>query len=412
MKKVSKKKLNVWIIKDSEPITYINNNSRKFRYTSLSLKLLERGHKVHFFVSSFDHYKKSYRNLDQFDFNNQNFFLHVLEAQPYKRHVSIARLISHVSVAFSFNKAVKVLNKPDVIIASIPTIELGYISSRYSISNDVPLIIDINDLWPDFFRDVLPKFLFKLIYPYFFILRKLLKSTLNSTLNIIGLTQSYVDWAISFSKYDRKVITAVIPLGYPFVDKKFDNKSKSNQLNVIFVGSMTRQFDINTVLTAANDVRLRNVKFVFVGNGDKFEEWKKKPNLFDNIEWCGWLEGQLLNEKFLSSNVALLPYIDANHFKKNITNKFSEYLAYGLPILSSIKGEMGDLVTKYECGFVYQSSEDLIKIIIDLQTKPELLETYSKNAYELHKEMFNIDKINNKFADFIQLIASDSIEGD
>ena len=407
-----KKSLIVWIIKDSEPITSINNNSRKFRYTSLSLKLLERGHKVHFFVSSFDHYKKSYRNLDQFDFINQNFFLHVLEARSYKRHVSIARLISHVSVAFSFNKAVQVLNKPDVIIASIPTIELGYISSHYSITYDVPLIIDINDLWPDFFRDVLPKFLFKLIYPYFFILRKLLKLTLNNTLNIIGLTQSYVDWGLSFNKDYRKVNTAVIPLGYPFVDQKYDNKSKSNQLNVIFVGSMTRQFDINTVLTAANDVLLRNVRFTFVGNGDKFEEWEKKSNLFDNIEWCGWLEGQSLDEKLLSSNVALLPYIDANHFKKNITNKFSEYLAYGLPILSSIKGEMGNLVTKYECGFVYQNSEDLIKIIIDLQTKPELLETYSKNAYELHKEMFNIDKINNKFADFIELIALDSIEGD
>ena len=57
------KKLNVWVLQTGEPLIIDGNNQRLMRGMNLANKLVERGHKVLFFSSAFNHQKNYKEHL-------------------------------------------------------------------------------------------------------------------------------------------------------------------------------------------------------------------------------------------------------------------------------------------------------------------------------------------------------------
>ena len=55
--------------------------------------------------------------------------------------------VCSISMADTFNHL-----KPDIIVVSLPTIEFSYEACRYGEKNNVPVIVDVRDLWPDSFK--------------------------------------------------------------------------------------------------------------------------------------------------------------------------------------------------------------------------------------------------------------------
>ena len=87
----------------------------------------------------------------------------------------------------------------------------------------------------------------------------------------------------------------------------------------------------------------------------------------------------------------------------SLPNKFFEYLAYGLPIISSLKSEMEVLIHQRKLGFNYysQSADSLASAIIKLDNNYK-----SKSSRNLilkeFDDNFNGDKIYFKFAEFVK----------
>ena len=76
----------------------------------------------------------------------------------------MSRILDNNLVAAKFkNLASKEKILPDLILSSIPTSELSLEATKLGRKNNIPVILDIRDLWPDVFLDVLPKFLVEFI---------------------------------------------------------------------------------------------------------------------------------------------------------------------------------------------------------------------------------------------------------
>ena len=61
-------------------------------------------------------------------------------------------------VAFNFKKDLRKYDlKPDIILTSIPSIELSKVAVKYANKFNIPIVLDIRDLWPDVFFEILPK---------------------------------------------------------------------------------------------------------------------------------------------------------------------------------------------------------------------------------------------------------------
>ena len=89
---------------------------------------------------------------------------------------------------------------------------------------------------------------------------------------------------------------------------------------------------------------------------------------------------------------SLLPYKSTKNFIDNIPNKFIDSISNGVPILSSLEGEVRQITEKYNLGFHYKKSEDLIRYINMILDSKNLVEIQSKNAISIYEKYFDFYK--------------------
>lgn len=388
--------MRLWVIKDTEPIDKTIKNTRMFRYSSLFFFLKKESYKVVFFASNFNHYSKQFKKNDVHEGLTNTEDVIYLETNSYSNHVSFRRWLNQFHTAQDFKLKAQVTNIPDIILCSIPSIELAYEVAKFSIKNDIPLIIDVVDLWPDLFKDSVSKWKYLFLSPYVIFLRKRLNFIIKSCFSLTAITESYLSWAKKYNETSDNKISGVFYLGH----KKVNFQAKTSGFNIIFVGSITRQFDFDKLISVSK--LMSGVDINIVGDGDLLNYYKDQTIDSSRLYWHGWKNPQDLEELLNNASVAIMPYKNLPHFQKNITNKFSEYLAHGLPILTGVSGEMRDFLEHHECGEFYSTSEELVQQVMEYKTNPKKLKQHSENALRLQREHFDIDKINKDFVDFIK----------
>ena len=163
--------MKIWLLQSSEPMPVVNPEQRLFRTGMMAEELSKRGHDVIWFCNTFEHYtKKQMFNNDTLVVVKNNYRLFLPHARSYKRNISLSRIINHKTLAKKFKKQIKNMDKPDLIYASFPIIGYAYEAVKYGKKNNIPVIVDIRDLWPDIFKHNLNKFLKVLATPYIFFL--------------------------------------------------------------------------------------------------------------------------------------------------------------------------------------------------------------------------------------------------
>ena len=162
------RKLNFWIIQRAEQTVYDDRNARLMRSGIIANQLEARGHKVTLWTSTFNHMEHKQR----FDKSNlikisDNFTIQFIKSIGYKKNFSLRRLIDEKYISLQFKSLLSLHKKPDVILISMPSIELGYEASKYAKKNQIPFFVDIRDLWPDVFYDVSKAIFHPLIFPIY-----------------------------------------------------------------------------------------------------------------------------------------------------------------------------------------------------------------------------------------------------
>lgn len=403
--------MRLWIVSVGEPLPVDGINTRLRRMGNLAMFSSNHDVEVEWFSVSFDHYKKTQRcNVDT-DFKiNDKFVLHLVNSVPYKRNVSFARIRHHKQAGKSIYNRMKVFDKPDVIIASMEPLEVSKAAIDYAKEKNVPCIVDVRDLWPEIYYDVIPKQLHRALDFYVRYCTKTLQYTMGNCDSIIGLSNGFLDYGLKYAKREATLNDAVYPIAYPNNDystykdtlQKYwgDYGIKETDFLVIFLGNFGDQFNFDEIIEASKHFEnMQNIKFVLCGNGKHEEEIKKAVG--SNVIIPGWIEKEQIFSLMANASIGIAPYINSMNYRLNTPNKFGEYLSASLPIAVSISGEMEKLLNQYECGGVYQNSAELIEFIEKYYYNDELLAQHSFNARVLYEKMFNADRSNQKLLDHI-----------
>src|SRR5262249_12933054 len=78
-----------------------------------------------------------------------NLIIRLLHSPGYRRNISLARYLDHREVARNFVRSSGGLPRPDLVLASLPTLELAAAGARIAAAADKPFVIGVRDLWPD-----------------------------------------------------------------------------------------------------------------------------------------------------------------------------------------------------------------------------------------------------------------------
>jgi glycosyltransferase involved in cell wall biosynthesis len=413
--------MNIWLVTVGEPLPGVDpDNPRLMRTAVLARCLSERGHSVIWWTSTFDHSRKRQRRDKDDEASWNGVTIRMLRGVGYKANVSLRRFVDHANVAAKFRRAARNVTPPDLILASLPTLELALEAVRYGQSNGVPVLLDVRDLWPDAIHQLLPRALQPLSRAALYWLKRTARAALRGCTGIIGISRGYLDWGLRYANRAEGPSDGLFPLGYvaPAINEQqlAAAEHRLRQCGVDptrtlcwYVGSFGRQYDLEPVLTAAGalgKIGRNDVQFVISGEGEQGQRWRALGENLTNVVFTGWIAGSEIG--WLRSHVAigLQPYVLGA--PQGLANKLFEYLSAGIPVLSSLSGENAALIAENECGLSYAAGDaksfevQLTRLLDAPQARLEM----GLRAGALFRQRFDADRVVHGLADHLEYVAN------
>lgn len=413
--------MNIWLVQTGEPLP-LEAGVRKMRTALVADKLAARGHRVSWWTSAFEHQRKVMVYPDDREVHlSPGLTLQVMRGCGYSSNVSLARYVDHLLIARKFRQRAWRSEPPDVIVASLPCHQLAFEAVRYGRGRKIPVLVDIRDLWPDIF---LTKFQNPLI-------RKLgqlalfwdfgrLHRLLRDADGVLAVSKGYLQWALEKAGRPARKADRVFLLGYrPYLDASGSShpppwpewlRGHEGEKLLLFIGTFGVSYELQLLVEAARRLQSagrRDVCLVLAGTGEQAEDIRRASAGLANVVLPGWLEAPEISALLGHGYLGLAPYRCARCEEDRMPNKPFEYLSAGLPLISSLEGEMAELISSQALGLNYHPGDldglyAAIEFFLDHQ---DLRGQMSTNASNFYKEYGNADKIYDDYARHVESLA-------
>ena len=414
--------MKIWLVNSSEPTPLDEGEVRLLRMGILVKYLLERGHEVFWWNADFCHPTKKHRfGKDKTVEISTGYVVRFLHGPGYRKNISFARLKDHRSIAKKFSIESKQNPKPDVILCSLPTLELSLATVQYGEKNNVPVILDIRDLWPDVIVESFPCWLQPLanlaLTPY----HVLAKRACRNATAFSGNSPKLVAWGIAKSGRTKNILDQDFPFGYeePYLSSKEKEEAdefwrthgigpESDRPVIAYIGVVGQNFQEDIIVHAAKEVgKYHQALFVFCGGGDRLNELRERYADNQNIILPGLVNAKQLWRLMNHTSIALASYKESGNYRSSLTNKTIEYMAGGLPILFSIDdGYVADLIRNNEIGLTYGGSADrLAESILRLLDNEPYRRKLAENSRRLFERQYKAETVYNNLVTYLEKIA-------
>lgn len=394
---------------------------RPMRTGMLAAELGRRGHHVTWWTSAFSHqHRRLLAERDTIAPVNDRLELRMLHGGTYAATVSLARHRHNARVSRRFAALAPSLPRPDVILASYPIIELADEAVRYARRSGVPVLVDVRDYWPDLFLERLPggcRPFARLALGSTF---QRARRTLASADSLLGISEGILRFALGHAGRGRRDADRVFPIGCRAAPASGERQAavRSPRLPAdsaaaicTFIGTFGSSYDLETVLRAAALLLQTNgpsVRIVLAGGGDKSAAISRAAARLPNVTLTGWLSGVEVEALLAQTNIGLMPLVSR---PDSMPNKFFEYLRAGVPIVSSLEGEVEQLIQERGLGVSYRSGDEagLARALTELATAPESMVAMGRRSRGLFEERYAAEMIYPEYADHIESVARRTI---
>ncbi len=364
-----------------------NEGWRKYRYILLGEVLGEEQHDIVWYTSKFSHHFKKNRKK-AYDTGYDNFKVELINSKNYRNNISLNRLFFELTFCVNLYFRLKTVKHIDVIIAADPSQFVGFLARILARKFKSKLILDLMDEWPELFEKSLSGVKKKLIRPivsYFQFLRK--RNYLKAD-GVIALGKNYLNLANSISRKGtpNELIyngVDVVKMNSWSEDPSYDleevNANLSNHnIKCVYAGSLGMQgdnYDVEALLRASIYFKDKNVDFYIAGSGEGKNYLINEilKNNLTNVFILGNLSAQKLARLYKFCDIGLALYGSGSNV--DMPDKFYDYSSCGLAIISSLKGELKDVIEENNLGFYYEAGNyhDLNDKISRLIESNELL---------------------------------------
>lgn len=258
-------------------------------------------------------------------------------------------------------------SRPHAIYAYHPPLTVGLAAAMVSAVRRAPLVLDIQDLWPDSLRAT------GMIHS---------PSALSFIAALCRLVYSIVDRIVVQSPGFRKLLlergvpAAKIEIIYNWADEAAISVlrddpvravlAQSDVFVVLFAGNIGAAQALESVVEAAAVLKQmgERVEFHFLGSGVRLDALKDfvVRRKVDNVHFIPRVPMSGVAGHLLSADALLVHLRRDRLFRSTIPSKTQAYLAAGRPIIMAVDGDAADLITQ-SGGGVVAKSEDPASIV-------------------------------------------------
>lgn len=367
-----------------------------FRINDLALELKKRGHEITVLTGLPNYpqgeYFKGYSDKKNCDELWHDIAIYRCKLRPRKTG-SINLIKNYFSFVKAANKRLKEFwNKEfDLIyVFEVSPITVALPAIRFKKKKQIPIIINIQDLWPENIMAVTG------------ISNSIIIGLINKMVNYI---YQHCDLILTASpSFVSKIMDRVIEKEkvkywpqYSIVSKTDEEVSLFNKeyFNIVFTGNIGEAQGIDLAIEAAKVLKDKKVCWHFIGEGrskDKLINLVNEYNLEDKIKFYGFHPENEIPKYLKNADAALLILKPNPVFEMTIPAKLQTYFACGVPILGCVSGEGKRIIEESEAGIVSEniSVDALVRVCNSfLKLNQDDLEKYKKKAYEYGESNFN-----------------------
>ncbi len=419
--------MRIWVVKTSEMLAKDSAGGRLLRSGLIANLLDSRGHEVTWWVSTFDHARRRQRSAtDVTERFGRNGTLRLLRSPGYDKVVSLRRFVDHAIWGWRFSRAIASSAPPDIIFCAYPTIESAFVSVRYAARHRIPVVLDLRDMWPDIFVEAVPRRarpLAKLAAaPFYWLARRACRGATA----LFGITEEFLAWGLRYAGRARNEFDAAYPLAFPRADFHADADASGNAtrywddlgvttvgaFKTVLVGSLNGQrYEMESVFAAAR--RLHQLEpgayqFLICGDGENLERYKRSAADCPDVLFSGWLGPAQIRALLSRSHLGLVPYRNTPDFMMSVPNKAVEYLAAGLPVATSLRGTLPQVLHANGCGSQFDAAqpETLVELIRQMRQNPAAHAQMAERARELYEREFIAEIVYTRVAERLESMAA------
>ena len=283
---------------------------------------------------------------------------------PSHDRSKLGRVFNYVSFALSSLVYGLFLSKrPDVIYAYHPPLTVGLSALIIKLFRRVPVVLDIQDMWPDTLKATgmisnsrLLGFVFKVCNLIYSCVTKIvvLSPGFKNLLVNRGVPESKIEVIYNWASEGVLRSTA------SEASKKFTN---IEGFKILFAGNIGQAQGLNVILDAARLLKdhTPKIQFLILGRGLQIDDLKRRAIdlSLDNVRFLTAV-GMDEVSGFLDSADALLIHLNSDPlFKITIPGKTQAYMAVGKPIIMGVSGDASDLVLRADCGVCFKPEDSL-----------------------------------------------------
>ena len=371
-----------------------------FRINDLALELRNRGHKITVLTGLPNYPKGEYFDVYSNDRNCDEVWngIPICRCNLRPRKTGSINLIrNYISFVVEANKKLKKLENIDfdlIYVFEVSPITVALPAIKLKKKKNIPVIINIQDLWPE----------------------NIVAVTGMTNPIIIGLVNRMVNYIY---RHCDLILTAS-PSFVSKIKERINDKDKvrywpqystvnktdeevsiydKEYFNIVFTGNIGEAQGIDLAIEAAKILKDKKICWHFVGEGRSKEKLEKLVNEYginDRVKFHGFHPEKEIPKYLKDADAALLILKPNPVFEMTIPAKLQTYLACGVPILGCVSGEGKRIIEESKAGIVSEdiSVDGLVKVCNQFIELPnDLLNEYKERSYCYGKSNFNKNKL-------------------
>jgi glycosyltransferase involved in cell wall biosynthesis len=257
---------------------------------------------------------------------------------------------ANIVLSFLWSTFFLALKKPNVVVVSFPTGDVGLGALMACRLLRVKCAVDYRDEWEDYLVSVHPnsaKFFYRFI-------KKVAASLYSKSNLVVCVTSNYVQLLSQRGINQAKLV----PNGSDTkIFKPSVNRKKTNCFTIFYSGIIGEYYRLDVAVKALKILKkqgMSEIKLVIVGKGEskKIVDLALELGVEDSVDYRGSVGHKQIVNLINDSDVGLIPYDGNVLWKNSLPAKFFEYCACGVPVIATAYPDslLAKYITKYEVG--------------------------------------------------------------
>lgn len=374
-------------------------SSRAYEF---SRRLTEAGHEVHI-ISAASAGMPEKLAEDEFEGIRRTRI-----SQYYSNKQSIPqRLKAFGGFAASATRVARRLDA-DLVFATSTPLTSGIPGVLAARKHKVPFVFEVRDLWPAFVVEMGVVTNPALIGGARLLERRLYHSASRVVALAPGIKEGIVGTGYPEAQVPVIPNGSVTDLFQPTTERPDDPRfGPPEDLHVAFPGTIGRANGLDAVIDAARLLKQRGesgIRFVFIGGGserDRLIERTRAEGVSELMSWVDMMAKQELAQHLPRFDVGMQILADVKGFYNATSpNKFFDFLAAGLPVITNYPGWVAGMLEENECGLVVPPGDTgaFADAVVWMRDHREELRAMGARSRQLAETRFSFDRLG---ADFV-----------